>query len=138
MTTTTVTDTGCCCDECRWVAAGGRRGPLTDDEYAAWVLFQYGPVEADRLADMYKAIAGRDGWRRQAASGYNLHAIRRQGDTTSIVIGDETGWRWQVSRGRKAVRSILGPPAASAAEAVRLADEMAAADQTSPHPRRSR
>jgi hypothetical protein len=124
MTTTTVTAD--CCDECRWVAAGGRRGPLTDDEYAAWVEYQHGPAEADRLAEMYKAIANHDGWRRQAASGYNLHAIRRQGDTTSIVIGDETGWRWQVWRGHKAIRSILGPPAASAEEAFRLADEFAA------------
>lgn len=119
---TTITND--CCDEWRWVDAGGRRGPLTDDEYTAWVLFQYGLTEADRLAEMYKAVAEREGWRRQTASGYTLHAIRRQGDITRIVIGDEAGWRWQVWRGHKAIRSILGPPAASAAEAVRLADSL--------------
>jgi hypothetical protein len=127
MTTTTVTDAGCC-DECRWVTAGGRRGPLTDAEYADWVLWKYGQAEADRLAEMYKAIADHDGWRRQEATGYTLHAIRRQDCTTSVVIGDETEWRWQVWRtGRHdPTRSILGEPAATAEEAVRLADELAA------------
>lgn len=117
------------CDECRWTAAGGHRGPLTDDEYAEWVLVTCGPAETDRLAEMYKALAGSDGWRRQPTSGYTLHAIRRQNAITCIVIGDETGWRWQVWRDgdHRAVRSIQGPSAPSAAAAVALAGELAAA-----------
>lgn len=115
-----------CCDECRWVNAGGRRGPLTDQEFADWVLFQHGPATADRLTEMYKAIAGREGWHRSGSSGYTLHAMRKQSGTIAIVIGDDDGWRWQVwhDGDHTPARPIQGPPAQTAAEAVRLADDL--------------
>ncbi|MEU8158148.1 hypothetical protein AB0B94_31220 [Micromonospora sp. NPDC048986] len=95
-----------------------------DEKHAARVLANYGPATAARLAEMYKAIDGQDGWIRNAYSGYALHAIRIHGDLTSIVVGDETGWRWQVWRTNKGpLRPFEEPPAPSAAEAVRLANE---------------
>lgn len=117
-----------CCDRCRQAATSDTYfGPLTDEEYAARVLAEHGPAEADRLAEMHKAIAGSAGWRRRAASGYTLHAVRRRHGMTCIVIGDETGWRWQVWRDgeHRALRSIQGPPAPNAGEAVRLASALA-------------
>lgn len=109
--------------------AGGRPA-LNDEEYAAWVLYKYGPAEAERLAELYKAITGRDGWRRHVTTAYTQHAICRRNGITCIVFRfkDESGWRWQVWRDgtHRAVRSAGEPAAATAEEAVRLADELAA------------
>lgn len=41
--------------------ATSRRPTLTDEEYAAWVRYTYGPAKATELAEMYEAIAGSDG-----------------------------------------------------------------------------
>ncbi|MEU4640867.1 hypothetical protein [Micromonospora sp. NPDC023814] len=108
----------------------GTRPALTDDEHAAWVLHKYGQADADHLAALHAAISGRHGWHRRAASGYAQHAICRRNGITSIVFRSraEAGWRWQVWRDgdHQAVRSARGPVAATAEEAVRLADELAA------------
>jgi len=107
----------------------GTRPPLTDDEHAAWMLHHHGPEAADRLADMHKAIAtGAPGWHRRRGSGYLHHAIRQADGHTSIIVWDPTGWAWQVWRhgDHNPARPIQGPPAATAAEAVRLADEFVA------------
>lgn len=104
---------------------GSTYDPHSDDRYAAWVLGKYGPDTATLVDEMLKAVADKAGWQRRRNSGYTCHAISQRNGHTAIVIHDPTGWAWQVYRtgGSRPLRDIRDTAAATAEDAVRLADE---------------
>ena len=104
---------------------GNTYDPGSDAAHAAFILRKDGPAVAARLDEMHKAIGGLGHWRRRRSSGYACHAITCRDGHTAIVIGEATGWYWQVYRdGRHGpLRDIRDTPALTADEAMRLADE---------------
>lgn len=104
---------------------GSIHDPDGDDSYTAWVLSEYGPDKAALVNEMLKAIGERDHWMRYRNSGYTCHAIAIRDGHIAVVIHDPVGWAWQVYRtgGHRPLRDIRDTPAATAEEAVRLADE---------------
>ncbi|MEU7170291.1 hypothetical protein ABZ949_02220 [Micromonospora tulbaghiae] len=106
---------------------GGIYDPHGDDRHAAWIERTYGP--ADRriaeFAELRAALADQPNWMRHRRSGYASHAVAVRKGHTAVVIGTPTGWAWQVYRtgGSRPVRDIRDTSAATAAEAMRLADE---------------
>ncbi|WBB73219.1 hypothetical protein O7602_26625 [Micromonospora sp. WMMD1128] len=99
--------------------------PDSDDRHAAW-LAEHRPDRVAQFAELRAAYADRPAWRSVRRTGYASHAITIRREHVAIVIGEHSGWWWQVYRvgGSRPVRDIHGTPAATAAEAMRLADEV--------------
>ena len=101
--------------------------PHNDDRHAAWIERTYGPADrrVAEFAELRAALADRPDWMRYRRSGYASHAVTIRRGHTAIVIGAPAGWAWQVYRtgGSRPLRDIRDTPAATAAEAMRLADE---------------
>ncbi|AXH89388.1 hypothetical protein [Micromonospora aurantiaca] len=98
--------------------------PYSDDRHAAW-LAEREPHRVAQFAELRAAYADRPTWKRVRRTGYASHAITIRDGHTAVVIGESTGWWWQVYRtGGRCVRDIHDTPAPTAAEAMRLADRL--------------
>ena len=100
--------------------------PHSDENHAAWIQRTYG-TDDRRMAqfgELRAALADNPTWRRYRRTGYASHAITVRAGCVAVVIGDPSGWAWQVYRtdGDRPLRDIRDTPAESAAVALRLAD----------------
>lgn len=98
--------------------------PDSDDNHAAW-LAAHRPEKAAQFAELRATLADRPAWMRHRRSGYTAHAVTARNGYTAIVVGDPSGWAWQVYRtgGDRPLRDIRDTPAGTAADALALADD---------------